>query len=346
MAAPNPSNYATPGSQVSSTRNGQYLDRQTGISQPFTEKDEQVAIAIGLIGTADVEITPTDRNSSLVRTVSIPVAQLISYSRTFVTTGPVDLPDTLSTPVGIFETNSGEGESTETATGASVGTNPNLSMSITGSAQSSAAIIPDLQILVQPHAQSNMPLLKVLFYSAESDTMADILTRLTAIVGASVTAWPRFDSSKAPIAFTLKGQQASIAAGATVKQTESAGDTDTYIASSGVNDSYQLGSSVKSIIVPPTIHEALTISDIADSISIDATATATIDAATNWPGLTQTKTVTGEVHASITPGSVGATTPVSVIPSSGKNLYRLEGELSPYAGYNTQYAIIFDFAEL
>lgn len=346
MAAPQPSTYNTPSTQVSSLRQGQQLDKQTGITQPFTEQDMQVALAEPLVGTANVEITPSDRNSSLVRTYVIPSADILAFSRTFLTTGAVELPETLSTPTAVFETNSGEGASSETATGASVGSNPNLSLSISSSAQSSAALLPDLQILIQPHAQSNMPLTKVLFYSAEGDTMADILTRLAAIMGVTVLAWPKFDSSKKPIAFTLKGQNASIAAGATVKESVSAGDTDTYIQSTGTSDSYSIGSSIKTINVPPTIHTGITISGPTASDTIDATAEAIMDSAPGWTGLSSTETATATVAASVSPSSVAATSPVSAIPSSGLYLYHLDGELSPYAGYATQYAVIFNFSDL
>lgn len=345
MAAPDPTSYATPGSQVSTVRHGQQLDKQTGITETFTEEDMQVALVAPLLGDPDVEITPSDRNSSLVRTYTIPTADILAFSRKFVETGAIDLPDTLTTPTTVYETNSGSGASSETATGASVGTNPNLSLAISASAQSSASIIPDLQILVKPNSRSVKPVLKVLFYSAEGDTMADILTRLTAIVGTTVQAWPDFDGSKMPIAFTLKGQQASIAAGATVKQSISAGDTDTYIKSTGTSNSASVGNSVKTIDVPPTIHPAMTISSASASDTIDATAEAIMDSAANWPGLSASETSNATVAASVTPSIVGATT-ITAIPSTGLYLYKLSGELSPYAGYNTQYAVIFNFADL
>lgn len=346
MAAPDPTTYATPGSQVSTVRHGQQLDRQTGIAQPFTEQDEQVAIAAALVGTTELEITPTDRNSSLVRTFTVPTTAILAFSRMFRETGAIDLPDTLvSTPTTVYETNTGSGASSETATGASVGTNPNLSLSISSSAQNSASIIPDLQILVKPNSRSVKPLLKVLFYSAESDSMSAILTRLTAIVGNTVLAWPDFDGAKLPIAFTLKGQNVSIAAGATVKESVSAGDTATYIQSTGTNHSSSVGNSVKTIDVPPTLHPAMTISSASASDTIAVTAEAIMDSGSGWAALSATETANATAAASVTPSTVAATT-ISAIPSTGYKLYKLSGELSPYAGYNTQYAVIFNFADL
>lgn len=346
MAAPDPTTFSPPSTQVSTVRHGQYLDKQTGIAQPFTEEDMQVALVAPIVGTADVEITPTDRNSSLVRTTLIPTADIIAFSRTFRETGAIDLPDTLVSPTSVYETNTGEGASSETATGASVGTNPNLSLSITSSAQSSASLLPDIQILPKPNSRSVKPVLKVLFYSAESDSMANILTRLTAIAGSTVQFWPDFDGSKMPIVFTLKGQQASISAGATVKESVSEGATATYIQSTGTSDSYQLGSSIKTVNVSPTIHGALSVGSATQSASIDATAEAIMEGGTGWNALSATETASATVAASISPSSVAATSPISAIPSSGLYLYKLSGELSPYAGYNTQYAVIFNFADL
>lgn len=345
MAAPNPVNFNAPSTQTSTLRNGQKVDLQTGISQPFTEEDMQVSIAIGRLGLADVEMTPTDRNSTLVRTYGIPTLEILTFSRSFRDTAAIELPDTLVSPTAVYETNSGEGASSETATGASVGSNPNLSLAVTSSAQSSASILPDLQILIKPNSRSVKPVLKVLYYPRETDTFADILTSLTAIAGATVLLWPDFDGAKMPIAFTLKGQQASISTGATVKESISAGDTDTYIQSEGTSDSYQLGSSIKTINVPPTIHGDLTISSATSHQDIDAVATATMESGTNWNGLTQTETASATVNASVSPSSVSATT-IAAIPSSGLYLYKLSSELSPYFGYNTAYAIIFDFADL
>lgn len=345
MAAPDPTTYTTPGSQVSTVRYGQQLNRYTGIPEPFTEQDTQVALAKPLVGNSDVEITPTDRNSSLVRTYTIPTADILAFSRTFVETGAIDLPDTLATPTSVYETHTGQGASSETATGGTVGTNPNLSLSITSSAQSSAGLIPDLQILVKPNSRSVKPLTKILFYSTEGDTLADILTRLTAIVGATVSFWPDFDGAKQPIAFTLKGQQASISANATVKESISAGTTDTYIQSTGTGDSYSLGSSIKTINVPPTIHAGITISGASASDTIDATAEAIMDSGPGWNALSASETASATVAASVTPSTVSGTT-ITAIPSTGINLMRLSGELSPYAGYATQYAVLFNFADL
>lgn len=345
MSAPDPTTYATPGSQVSTIRYGQQLNRETGIPETFTEEDKQVALAKPLVGTTDVEITPTDRNSSLVRTYTVPTADILAFSRTFVETGAIDLPETLTSPTAVFETHSGEGASSETATGASVGSNPNLSLSITSSAQSSASVIPDLQILVKPNSRSVKPLTKVLFYSAEGDTMADILTRLTAIVGSTVLLWPDFDGAKMPIVFTLKGQQASISAGATVKESISAGSTDTYIQSTGTSDSYSIGSSIKTINVPPTIHGAFTVSGPTTGVSINATAEAIMDSGPGWNGLSASETASATVTGTVSPSSVSATT-IASIPASGYYLYRLSGELAPYAGYATQYAVLFNFSDL
>lgn len=345
MPAPDPTTFHPPTTQVSTVRYGQQLDRQTGISESFTEEDMQVALAKPLVGTPNVEITPTDRNSSLVRTYDIPSADILAFSQSFIETGAIDLPDTLTSPLAVFETNSGEGASSETATGASVGENPNLSLSISSSAQSSASILPDLQVLVKPNSRSVKAVRKVLFYSADTDTMADILTRLTAIVGSTVLLWPDFDGAKMPIVFTLKGQQASISASATVKESVSEGTTATYIQSTGTGDSYSLGSSIKTINVPPTIHGTITIAGPTSSDSIDATAEAIMDAGTGWNALSASETASATVNASVSPASVTATT-ISSIPSSGYYLYKLSGELSPYAGYNTQYAVLFNFSDL
>jgi hypothetical protein len=333
-----------PTTQESSVRYGQKTDPQTGISETFTEQDMQVALVTPLLGDANVEITPTDRYMSLVRSLTVPGADILAFSRTWNETSAIKLPATLDSLTIIYETSSGEGTSDETATGASVGTNPNLSIALNGSAQSSAAIIPDIQIDIQEHSLGNAPVIKVVFYSAQGDGMADILTRLTAIVGVNVDSWPEFDKSEKALVFTLRGQQASIAAGATAKESVSLGDTATGITSTGTSDSYQLGNSIKTINVPATIHEAIAFEVPTSSTSIDATADVDIESGTNWAEVTSSKTASATVGASVTPGDCTATSPVSSIPTSGVYLYQLNGELSPYAGYTTQYAILFDFA--
>lgn len=333
-----------PDSQKSTLRYGQKYDAPTGIGTTFTEQDMQIFFAVQLLGDPNVEITPTDRNSSLVRTYTIPSADILAFSQKWPETSSIDLPATLDSLTMVYETNSGEGATDETATGASVGTNPNLSLALNGSAQSSAAIIPDLQVVIKPHALSDVPIIKVVFYLAEGDDMADILIRLTAIMGATVNAWPKFDHSLESHVFTLKGQQASVSAGATVKQSVSLGDTDTTIISTGTSDSYQLGNSIKTITTPPTIHGAIMITSDSSTASVDAVADVAMDSGTNWPAQSSSKTASASVAASVTPDSVSATSPVSAIPSSGLYLYKLSGEMSPYAGYNLFYAIIFDFA--
>lgn len=339
-----PPTFTTPDTQKSSLRYGQQYDPQTGIAKTFTEQDEQVALVTPLLGDPDVEITPTDRYSSLVRTFTIPSADIISFSRTWVEMGDIELPNTLDSITTVFETNFGDGQANETATGGSVGDNPSLSISIPSSAQASAAILPDLQIIITPHNLSGVEVLKVLFYSAQGDSLATILTRLTAICGASVQAWPAFSKSEKIHVFSLLGQQTSISVGAKVSQSVTVGATDTYIVSTGDSDSAQVGNSIKTITTPPTIHGAITITDPTADKDIAATADAEIEAGTGWPAVSKTHTANATVNASVTPTMIAATTPVSAIPSSGLRLYKLSGELSPYAGYATQYAIIFNFA--
>jgi hypothetical protein len=334
----------TPTTQESSIRYGQKYDPQTGIGETFTEQDIQVGLITPLLGNANTEITPTDRNSSLVRTVTIPSTAILAFHRSWAETSAIDLPPTLTSLTMVYENNTGEGDSSETATGASVGSNPNLSIALNGTSQSSASLIPDLQVVIQDHAIADAPVQKYIFYAIEGDTMADILTRLTALAGASVLAWPKFDQSKRPAVFTLKGQQASIAAGVTAKQTVSLGGTNTFIASTGTSNSTQLGNSLKTINVPPTIHGTISIASNTSSQDIDADAAIVINSATNWPAISVSKSATATVAASVTPTSTAATSPISAIPANGLYLYKLNGELSPYSGFSTQYAIVFDFS--
>jgi len=340
-----------PDTDKSSLRKGQKFDQQRGIITQFTEQDtNRDYVEASLLGQANTDITPTDGNSSLVRVTTIPSSAILAFSRAFQTQinlSSNDIPDTLNGFTVVYETSEGQGDATETAEGASVGENASLSIPLQASAQSSAAIIPDLQPDITPNGGEHLPATGYLFYIADGSTRAQILTRLTALAGATVNNWPKFSRSAITRTFTLKGQRASVQAGANAKQSVSTGDTQSYIKGTGRSESYEISNIVRSVRIGPVIHAALTITPASQTQNIIASAGVIIGGAgTTWPEVTSSETAEATLTASVTPSSIPATSPVSSVPSTGLYLYDIRSEISEWTGYTSVYAVVFNFADL
>jgi hypothetical protein len=322
------------------TLKGQEYDPGPGeFVTKFTQKQKRQANADTLVdaGTARTEITPVDAQGSLVRVYSPPTTAIEAYIDSFHGRANIPLPPILLGFTIIWETSTGEGEHSETGYGTTISTA--LSLSLSARAQGSAAIIPDVQPIWgrEPWGQ-NYPVTHYLFFLATA-TEANILTRLNTATGSTVTNLPSFN----PVSITLTatGRRMSASAEANIQQTAS---DNTFIKGTGSGTSREVGMIVKTIRIPPSLHAAISLGTTTQSATYSAVAQVSWPAGTNWLALGQSQPISGAIQATVTPGSIPATTP-SALPTSG--LYLVDCNVEPWRyGYKKVLATVFNFANL
>lgn len=323
---------------------GQQFDPRDNFATRFTQREMDKDRADAQLGVANTEIIPTDRDSSIVRVFTPPTTQLDAYSKIIATqVSGVDIPDVLESLTVTFSEVKGTASYSASANGASVGSNPSVSISLDGSAQNNVSIVADVTPSIRPFWGSNVKANVYFFKLTGNVTQAAILSKLTTMAGTTVNAWPRFNPL--PIYLMITGQEVAIRVNVDVKQSVGLGSTASYIQATGAGTSQSVGVNTKIVAIPPTIHGVITIATPTHSDFVSAAATAGWPGGTNWPPLTRTQSVNSiTVTASVSPTTFAATTPTSV-PASGLYLYRIDQEEEEW-GYTQIAATVIDFANL
>ncbi len=325
------------------TLHGQEYDQSLDVVLPYEEFVDDAGTSIGV---ARREVTPLGAGKELVKTVDITALQAVldTYILSFPGTTNLQLPDQLLGITAIMESTSGDGSYDETGfafwsvsgTGGS-----SSSLGIRGTGQASAAIIPDLAIDIKQTWANNVPTTNHLFFLPMPVSSSDVLAKLTSLVG-PVAAWPTFR----PLAhtFTLVGQKLSLQCTASSNWQDGGsasddGSSHEHAQSAGTGYSNEVGLTVRTVRIPPTIH---------DTISLDGTLTDSADITADAQAVASTVATisrTGTVNASITPDRVEATDGDKIIPLSGVRLLHVDAE--PYRwGYARIRAEVVDFADL
>lgn len=306
------------------TLDGQDYDERLNIVIPYTQR---VRAAGSGLGTAARDIKPIDYQRQEEHTVDISGAQALldAYLLSYPGNVNIDLPDKLVSLAGIIESSVGEGASSETGSFAFTG-NYSVSLELRASAQSSATLIPDAIPGIKQFWGNNIDCMHYHFFLANPVTPADVITRVTAILGSAPTSWPKY--SPEVVTLVARGERASLQVVATSKGSATVNDSaNSSTTAGGTGYSRERGLNVKTIRVSPTIHEELTVTgDTTDTegISADATAEAT------GLGPAETSSESDSVTATVTPTLIPATSGDTAWPSSGKYIYRIDAQPHKY----------------
>lgn len=323
---------------------GQEYDQTLDVIVPYIESISPVGTKLGQ---NRYEVTPLGDGNEEWKSFNIAQVQaaLDNFIISFPGTANLQLPDILESVKGIIEENSGDGTYDEdgyalwTVSGSG---GASSSLSIRGTGQASAAIIPDLDVQIRQIWANNVPTINYLFFLPMPVTSAQVASKLTALVGSSVLAWPHWN----PIAhtITLVGQRLSLqcTAASTWQDGGSSSDSGSsyeHSQSGGTGYSQEVGLVLRTVRIPPTIHPAITLSGITGKqVNISADANANASSA-------EYIQKTGTVVGSITPTSLAATPGPTTIPTSGKYIKDVNAE--PYRwGYAKIHAEVVDFASL
>lgn len=326
---------------------GQEYDRRTGLIIAYTEQVRATAD----VPAAKTEVTPIDTVKRTHRTVTEPTAAINALVVKGFSYESFSLPDVLTGVTITYNTSSGEGSHSQAGDGISAGTAASLTLHLSSRAQSSASVMADAQPIIRKYDTSNVPTNHYFFYMPDSFTLATLLARLddADLANATVLAWPSFKEES--VVLTLKGQQVSVAANADVQQHGSfnaSNITLTYGIGSG--NSKETGVSIKTVLIPPTIHAAITYTGATSSAAaIEAEASATIESGNNvsiWPARTATAPTTGATAtASVFPTSIPATAGLTAIPVTGLYLRSVDfSPISEWDGFAFVHAKVVDFS--
>jgi len=335
---------------------GQLLNSTDLVTVLFTQQMVDTATMLTLRGQPNVEIIPHDAQSYIVRIYDVDAlyASLAGVSYAFPSRVDLTLPPILKSISAVFSKSHGDGASSHPiANQASYafGSSVSVSLNPRATAQGSAAITPGLVADIEEVWSRDVPAVTYLFYLPPGNiTTAQILTKLGTITGQTVLDMPVFIPESNT--FSLTGQQESIQASADTSVSGSAsGGGASANEDWGSGFSTEVGVSIRTERLPPTLHAELTIDTPTDTDSSTVTVVASSIAISGGVGLntfvvnaiTNTPApITRVVTGSVTPTMIPATTPTD-IPRTGLYLFqsRLQGT---FYGVQSVSATVVDFS--
>ena len=172
----------------------------------------------------------------------------------------------------------------------------------------------------------------------------------------TVSEWPNFNPLA--LSFTLNGQQVSVNRSANSGHNDRWGLTDDELTSVSYyrfpypgyrsdSISQEVGVTVRSMRIPPTIHGAITITGASEARSATVVATANLPAITGTGGAPSYASITNGPHtktvtatASVSPTSVAATPGITAIPTYGLYVWRVETDLTDFGTFRVAVILI------
>lgn len=296
--------------------------------------EQVVTPPVDVTADAHTEYNPIDQYKSLKRTIIPPTAALDAYLVSFPSNTTMNLPETLLNIEVVWAEDVSEGSNSSDWEGAATGPSTSLDGSESGSASSSAALVPQLLIDTVQTPAANIDTTSHFFFLPIPVTKSDILTKL----GAS--AWPVFRPEGHTI--VLNGMKASIGASASAKAEYQVGPSnEMYSVTRGEGTQYDVNAVFQTINLPPMLHAAISIAG-----EISKTATVNAASAIGWVGFGGFPSVTVDSEAEktingfISPSGFAATSPAA-IPTSGT--YLIDCRVEPYKwGYARIFAETLD----
>jgi hypothetical protein len=306
------------------SRAGQLLSRSVGVIEPYVERVEYYANdgTFTSQGNPNCEATPHGVNSVLVREFvggaafeTALLAKVVKHE----TTVNLDLPPVLLGITVTYSEHASNGNDAQTGSGITAGTSYSEQVSVSSRSSGSGSLGPQVSRPIKEYNGKGMPGMYLAFFIKGTVTRAAVLTRLAQsdAMSATVNALPQFDTEQITLHITAREGSVSANASASEHQAASGGSSSSST-SSGSGHSYARGGSNQEVTIGPTLHQAITIANPSRTLTVSATAGATVSSGGGFTGATagvadpQTLTLTADVKPSFIP----ATTP-SGIPLTG-----------------------------
>lgn len=333
-------------------RSGQIYNPQTGtllptieFEAPYRNSEADPSIRItDYDGMSGYEITPIDANQARIRITDAAAAGEFLEGQWIVTPGKTvvsQLPDVLIDVDVAFNKTIGNGEENYPVSQQYflIQERGSGSISPRASAEGSASIVPSVSYDIDDHYRRKYvnSTIYTFFMPAET-TMAEILTKLSAKAGVTVSDFPNFNPKSHQV--RLFGQQKSVQAKASSEANLGFSSDDDGLTS--LTEGYQWGNgfsrsngvSERVEQIPSAIHGSITIASNTDSAdviaevqanttSLDINGTPEVGAITNEPAAVED---TAEASAVFENGSatVSATPGASSIPTSGLRVVNIQ----------------------
>lgn len=310
---------------LESSAHGQELDHRGFIHQ----YEEHLSIDNTEVGDANKAINPLNPVLSEVREYNTS-ALVSSYSRISRGITRLELPPVLESLSAHFSPKEGSGQFTGNVGDCHWITSGSWSYSLRGEGQGSASIVAHCFHSVKQKWGTYVASNNVVFFMAANSTLAQILTRLTAIMGATVASMTSFNPTS--ITVLLISEAVSLRAEAQKHVQDGGGgvDAEEHSEYGGVGDSREHSVTIEALVIPPTLHGAISLSDSETAL---AGAAARADDQDSNPA---SEAVTAYVIA-----SSSATSPTSN-PTSGLKLIDLKSE--PFYDVEMYFAEIVDMS--
>lgn len=303
--------------------------------------NESIQTAGANASTAHTEVEPLNDNLDLVRTTGFTALQaaLDAYSKVFVGTTNIDFPAQLNSVAGLLESVQGTTGVYNQSGGWGIAGNGSASMTLHGSANGGAGIMPDVIPDIQQTWGANVPCTHTLVFVASSTPRSTILSRLSSLMttylggATTVNDWPIFVPKSVTVVCHgehVTGQASVDLHRTSVAQFDYNGDNSGITgeaSTTGFGQSYDVAITVKTVRIPPTIHSGISITSPSGATTFGASAI--INAGSG--GNTGVITVSGQANGNISVGTGGlitipATPGTALVPNSGYYLYRLVSE--------------------
>ena len=327
---------------------GQQYDAENDLVIRYTQQMREISSAASLLGNSLTEIIPTDGAASIVREYQVP-ANLADYYFASPTTINLQLPDVLEDVLITWSSRKEDGEKVNNPGTFLFTGSGSDSLSSSATASAGGSITPDAQPIIRQTWAQNIPSMRYSFYIEGNVSTQDVLDRLGTITGQTVLAFPVFKPKA--ITITLTGQSTSLQSSAEIRASIHVSDNGNGGSTNdGTGVSRDTSISIKTIRIPPTLHDTITFSanEYHQEETFQALATAKmprivgtgVDIPANIKGVPQYATIKGDVM----PHSITATTPTN-IPTSGLYAVQIECRLWKYNWTSIQ-ATVVDFEQL
>ena len=308
---------------------------------------EQFVVPPSSFNDSNTSYRAVNKDRSVKVTVEEPTSALSSYVMSFPIQVDLQLPDVLSSISVVWSEDIAVGEYESDWTGSSSGTSWGLTGNENASAESSATIKPELIINIdRPWGADTSATAYYFFIKGQNNVISEgaFLSKLSSIVGGSVSRWPSFR----PVSHTivLTGGVAEVQARVNWSAAQSASSSNsTYEKTSGEGTSYRVGKTLNAVTISPTIHGEIDIFDAVEKIKeVKATCSSTTGPTFNFPFVLTSAEAKHTLRANVSPKRLGATSPPA-IPKTGK--YIVKSEVVPYKwGWARCSAVVIDASDL
>ncbi len=319
---------------------GQEYDEGLDVVIPFAE---QVIDEGAGIGTAHADIKTEDKWRSRKRTIDISAAEAVlgAYLMAYPSKINISMPDKLVSLTASIESRRGDGAHQETGSVAGYGSY-SINLDLSADAVASASIIPEVVPIVKQFYGANIDCMHYVFFLKNPVTATDVLTKINAIIGGSVAAWPKFNPET--VTMLIVGGDAKLEVKATSKGSYSQAfdlSSQSSTAGGGTGHSRGKGLTIRRMQIDGVIHDDLTVLGLtSDTVNLAAYCSS------EAVGLGPFEYVSelDSVDAFTSPTTFSKTAGATDWPTSGKYNYRNDARPYKY-GFVMFHAIVVDASD-